>query len=81
MDGLCPQSRTSQIWKGHGRGKKRSGRFNAPKHVSWPSCTELLPRPEEVSHCWGWRGAAEFVVTPWKGLEQRTGSAQGSASI
>lgn len=45
-----------------------SGRFNAPKHL-WPSCTALLPRLEEVSHCWGWRGLG-VPVTPWNGLEQ-----------
>lgn len=58
MDGLCPQSGTSQIQKGQGRRKRRTERFNAPKHLSWPSRTELLPRPEEVSHRWGWRGGS-----------------------
>lgn len=87
---LCaasPPGPTDQTWMDSAlrvqiqKGQGRSERFNGPKHLSWPSRTELLPRLQEVSHCWCWRGALEFVVTPWKGLEQRTGSAQGSASI
>lgn len=72
-DGLCPQRRTRQIQKGQGRGKKGSGRLNAPKHPSWPSRTGLLPRPEEVSHCWGWSRGSGAQSHPL----ERPGAADG----
>lgn len=57
----------------------------APRHGCWTLCTLLLPRLEEVSQLLGepggCGGAPAFAATPWKGLEQRTGSAQGAASV
>lgn len=73
----APRAEQAPLRKGRGEGR---GALGGLKH-GWPWCTALLPRLEEVSHCWRGLGAS---VTPWNGLEQGQlcpGSSQHSVPV